>query len=366
MEDPSLITEVLQQLQRGGVENNLRWKNPEDFVAPSPNNLPHPVKRQQVPKACSNCRKMHSGCDVERPCKRCIQNGLESTCIDVPRKKRVSKKKQKLEATTSEVTNLVSRGEPTRFWDDTYNEIFGDIVPALTQIPNINSSNSNNTQQQQIEVFNPYSYEPDPLILSGLDTSVQSNNVMSLFNPSPPQQQQQQSPNNSLSADSLNFLVQQIKELSESNKNLESKLFTANQELTHLRTTNTMQQTNQKALTTIGGWNNFTPQSELAISVWRPVGEPVGGCTKNVLIECNDKFVSMLGYSMDTLKDDFVCSNMIRKQDVCSNGGRDWPKRTQIVTAYGLKEVFITITPVTDQMTGTAKLYLLYLLEVHS
>jgi hypothetical protein len=50
-------------------------------------------KRTQVPKACSNCRRMHAGCDLGRPCKRCIQNGLESSCIDVPRKKRASRKK---------------------------------------------------------------------------------------------------------------------------------------------------------------------------------------------------------------------------------------------------------------------------------
>ncbi len=46
------------------------------------------AKRLQVPKACTNCRKMHAGCETTRPCKRCKQNGLESTCADIPRKKR--------------------------------------------------------------------------------------------------------------------------------------------------------------------------------------------------------------------------------------------------------------------------------------
>lgn len=40
---------------------------------------------------------MHSGCDISRPCKRCILNGIEATCFDVPRKKRISKKKQEKE-----------------------------------------------------------------------------------------------------------------------------------------------------------------------------------------------------------------------------------------------------------------------------
>jgi hypothetical protein len=363
MEEPSLITEVLQQLQRGGVDNNLRWKNPEEYVAPNPS-IPNNTKRQQVPKACSNCRKMHSGCDVERPCKRCVQNGLESSCLDLPRKKRVSKKK-KIEPTTNEVTNLVTRGEPTRYWEDTYNEIFGDIVPAISQIQNPNAPNAT---PPQVEAFNPYSYEPDPLILSGFDTPNQTNSsAMALYNPPPIQQLQSNNSNGGgLSADSVNFLVQQIRELSENNKSLESKLYDANRELSSLRSSNPMTEQNQKAITTLGGWNNFTPQGELAVSVWKPVGPAMGGCTKNVLIECNDKFVSLLEYSIDTLKDDFVCSNMIRKQDLCSGGNRDWPKRTQIVTARGLKEVFITITPVADQLTGQPKLYLLYLLEVNS
>lgn len=51
------------------------------------------VKRLQVPRACAQCRKSHAGCDLERPCKRCRQNGMDALCSDVPRKKRESKKR---------------------------------------------------------------------------------------------------------------------------------------------------------------------------------------------------------------------------------------------------------------------------------
>jgi len=50
------------------------------------------LKRGHVSKACTNCRKMHAGCDRERPCSRCVFNGWDSTCVDTPRKKRISKK----------------------------------------------------------------------------------------------------------------------------------------------------------------------------------------------------------------------------------------------------------------------------------
>eukprot|EP01114_Cavostelium_apophysatum_P014215 TRINITY_DN3632_c0_g1_i2.p1 TRINITY_DN3632_c0_g1~~TRINITY_DN3632_c0_g1_i2.p1 ORF type:complete len:423 (+),score=97.58 TRINITY_DN3632_c0_g1_i2:98-1366(+) len=46
------------------------------------------VKRLQVPKACLNCRKMHTGCDTVRPCKRCVQHGIGHLCVDLTRRKR--------------------------------------------------------------------------------------------------------------------------------------------------------------------------------------------------------------------------------------------------------------------------------------
>jgi len=58
---------------------------------------PNHKKRKQVKRACFSCRKAHARCDEERPCRRCIRTGCESTCVDVPRKKRVLKKPAKEE-----------------------------------------------------------------------------------------------------------------------------------------------------------------------------------------------------------------------------------------------------------------------------
>lgn len=89
-------------------------------------------------------------------------------------------------------------------------------------------------------------------------------------------------------------------------------------------------------------------------------------CSDNTLIECNNKFVEMLGYPLDVLRNNFTCSKLVRKKDLCPENRdtptRDWPKRTQIVTAYGLRDVFITISPVNDQFSNP-KYYITHILE---
>ncbi|KAH3683595.1 hypothetical protein WICPIJ_005442 [Wickerhamomyces pijperi] len=42
--------------------------------------------RKKTARACVNCHRAHMTCDSGRPCKRCVGRGLESTCIDAPRK----------------------------------------------------------------------------------------------------------------------------------------------------------------------------------------------------------------------------------------------------------------------------------------
>jgi len=50
-------------------------------------------KRKQVKKACANCRRSHSACDVERPCRRCIETNQADNCFDIPRKNKAKKQK---------------------------------------------------------------------------------------------------------------------------------------------------------------------------------------------------------------------------------------------------------------------------------
>eukprot|EP01027_Heterolobosea_sp_BB2_P022088 GEZU01032498.1.p1 GENE.GEZU01032498.1~~GEZU01032498.1.p1 ORF type:complete len:640 (+),score=159.43 GEZU01032498.1:244-2163(+) len=43
---------------------------------------------KRVTTACINCRKAHSCCGKQRPCRRCVRLGLEATCVDIAGKKR--------------------------------------------------------------------------------------------------------------------------------------------------------------------------------------------------------------------------------------------------------------------------------------
>lgn len=43
--------------------------------------------RRNTHIACVNCSRWHVSCEAKRPCHRCVIKGLESTCVDAPRKK---------------------------------------------------------------------------------------------------------------------------------------------------------------------------------------------------------------------------------------------------------------------------------------
>ncbi|KAJ1723142.1 hypothetical protein LPJ53_002506 [Coemansia erecta] len=44
--------------------------------------------KPHVPSACTNCKKAHLACDLQRPCQRCVNANKCSTCKDVQHKKR--------------------------------------------------------------------------------------------------------------------------------------------------------------------------------------------------------------------------------------------------------------------------------------
>jgi hypothetical protein len=69
-------------------------------------------KRKQVKSACLNCRKRKTGCDAFRPCTKCVRNGLESSCMDVPRKKR-SSNRAKTNATVTPLSADSSSPSPS-------------------------------------------------------------------------------------------------------------------------------------------------------------------------------------------------------------------------------------------------------------
>lgn len=52
------------------------------------NVLTNQQKRKKTSRACNHCHKAHMTCDSNRPCNRCKQRGLSSTCKDAPRKRK--------------------------------------------------------------------------------------------------------------------------------------------------------------------------------------------------------------------------------------------------------------------------------------
>jgi hypothetical protein len=84
---------------------------------------PNKKKRRQVKRACLNCRIAHAACDNGRPCTRCVQYGLEVSCLDVERK---NSKKRK-EGTLGQLGQLGQLGT-----------LAG--LNQLLQLPNITNS----------------------------------------------------------------------------------------------------------------------------------------------------------------------------------------------------------------------------------
>ncbi|KAI9244234.1 hypothetical protein BY458DRAFT_561047 [Sporodiniella umbellata] len=85
--------------------------------------------RPHVPSACINCKTAHLGCDVSRPCERCVKLNKADTCQDVLHKKRGRPKRQTQNGSQS-----------------TYDIIYGTI-----ETPAIDSSQKNGTLPRQIQ-----------------------------------------------------------------------------------------------------------------------------------------------------------------------------------------------------------------------
>jgi len=127
----------------GGLENKQVVHRP--IVTAGPNAVK--MKRGHVSKACTNCRKMHAGCDIQRPCSRCVFHRMESSCVDIPRKKRISRSTQPGEDSPDDspvdVTTavLVESKEPSapsdKVWKDTFTELFGEVSANATSTPSL-------------------------------------------------------------------------------------------------------------------------------------------------------------------------------------------------------------------------------------
>ena len=68
-------------------------------------------KRKQVVLACVACRQSKTACDEERPCKRCVSKGIGHSCVDAPKKKRMTKKEKLLALSLNPPTPKIAKNK---------------------------------------------------------------------------------------------------------------------------------------------------------------------------------------------------------------------------------------------------------------
>jgi len=204
------------------------------------------LKRGHVSKACTNCRKMHAGCDIQRPCSRCIFYKMESSCVDIPRKKRMSRKKKGEDSpddSPPEVTTAIvvepRKEEQTgvapseKLWKDTFNELFGEITANPPSTPSTPSTPSpvlstNTFTPQQSFLFTDLLSNSDadqPNTSNNTSKNFQTSDFFNLGN----------SPLFESPKKEFQEMKQQMEDLRHSNVMLESKLNNVTQELTEMR-----------------------------------------------------------------------------------------------------------------------------------
>ena len=106
-------------------------------------------------------------------------------------------------------------------------------------------------------------------------------------------------------------------------------------------------------------WHTFSTQQEFGISVWKGTNTP----GLNYLVECNSKFIDLVGYNLNQLKNNFPCQKLFVSK---AFGQKDWPKRTQIATAFGFKDVYLTIYPLIGDLSTPNKYFIVNMLELPS
>jgi len=322
-------------------------------------------KRLQAQRACSNCKRLHARCDNERPCKRCSQNGLANTCVDLPRKRRMSRTYTEGDIWDSQrcgSPSLVGLGSPSMsglgVWPSLSNGSMSGMnftkESLLTSKP-LTSSKSGSLPSL---VDLPNNFEPSNLILTeivnpeeNMSRSDSRQNISSSasFTTEP---LASSSPNIFEKQDPLmeTFLYHQMTELRENGQDRKFPLPNPDMESHH---SNNSSQSQAQPRTQ---WHSFMPQPEFAISVWKGTSTP----GYNYLVECNDRFVELLGYPLEQLRNNFPCQKLFVSKAFC--GQKDWPKRTQIGTAYGFKEVYLTIYPLIGDSAN--KYFIVNMLEL--
>jgi len=231
----------------GGLDNKVVHHRP--IVTAGPNAVK--MKRGHVSKACTNCRKMHAGCDIQRPCSRCVFHRMESTCVDIPRKKRTNRSDKPGEDSPDDspvdVTTAILVENKTssalapseRVWKETFTELFGEVsANATSSTPSLPATPAPSTPFFQQQALFSELLSSDTDANKPLNTDfLYSDNY--LFDSSKKDYQE---------------VKLQMEDLRRSNVLLEDRLNNVTQELTEMR------QKMQQMLQLLGGFFAQFPQ----------------------------------------------------------------------------------------------------------
>ncbi|KAI7879753.1 hypothetical protein K492DRAFT_208017 [Lichtheimia hyalospora FSU 10163] len=86
------------------MENKSRRRS-STLSTSSKSGIRRRATKSHVPAACVHCQRAHLACDVERPCKRCVQAGREDSCFDVQHKKRGRPRRRDREESIGSMTS---------------------------------------------------------------------------------------------------------------------------------------------------------------------------------------------------------------------------------------------------------------------
>ncbi|PRP79496.1 TH1 family protein [Planoprotostelium fungivorum] len=271
--------------------------------------LDNSIKRVQVARACSHCRRTHAGCGDERPCKRCTQNGLD--CTDSPRKRRC-----KSPADSTNTSPIMLSESPS----------------AQDPDGGLSMSSATDGAGPQAEMPNfmdlPYTWDDLSMQQNPLDFLL-SNNTADIGAEDLINAGEHLSPPHG-STDFSQSLIQENQRLTQRAKDLE-------QELEYFKS-------QQRRQTRFGGG-----QKDVSISVWstRSDGD-------HLLTEYNDQFRDLIGFPDEELE------RLSLKQLICgSNEGITGQKTAKIRTTQGVIEVHFNSYPIINSK-NQPKYYILH------
>lgn len=138
----------------------------------------------------------------------------------------------------------------------------------------------------------------------------------------------------------IQFLTLKLAKLEKDNQRLGNHLLTLVEEI---EAKQNCSENEQEKNSTTTSWHSFQP-TNIAVSVWR---KALDG--NKILIECNQYFVELVGYSLEVLQSSFSSQKLVTpyclsKDTTPKETGEKRPKRIWIQTAKDLKEVYCSIT----------------------